>query len=426
VALLLVPGPVRSIGRTARLRVLGVAFVGICVALLAIAVLVYQKAFTPVVRVTLQADSIGNQLVVPADVKLHGIIVGEVRAVHSDGRRATLDLALDPHDVAMVPADVRARILPKTLFGEKFVDLVVPPHPSPRHIEAGAVITQDRSSTAIELQHVFDDVLPLLRTLKPAQLNEALSAMADALQDRGSQLGHNLVLADDYFAQLNPHLPAIEADISGLADLASNLNDAAPDLLALARNASVTWQTVHDERQTLAQLISSAQAFSTTTTRFLQDNANRLITLGSVSRPTLAVLAAYSPEYPCFLAGLTDLEQRIEPVFGPGPYLHIVLQAVQSRGGYLPGKDRPSYRQYGPASCHGLPGHGSPPPTQTGGASLPGVQGDLGPVGTAAEQQLVAALVAPTLGGSTGDPTAAGLADLLMGPMLRGTAVSQR
>ncbi|MFL6140048.1 MAG: MCE family protein [Frankiaceae bacterium] len=424
-SLLLVPGPVRSLGRTARVRLAGLALIGICAALLGLAVLVYQKAFTPVVRVTLRASSIGNQLVVPADVKLRGIVVGEVRSVRSDGRQATLELALDPGDVHLVPANVRARILPKTLFGEKFVDLVLPPDPSPRHIAAGDVITQDRSSTAIELQRVFDDVLPLLRTLKPAQLNETLSAIADALQDRGRQLGGNLVLADDYFAKLDQHLPAIEADISGLADLAANVNDAAPDLLALARNASVTWRTVDEKRQALAQLISSAQAFSTTTTRFLQDNANRLITLASVSRPTLAVLATYSPELPCFTKGLTDLEQRIEPVFGPGPYLHIVLQAVPSRGGYVPGKDWPSYRGYGPPSCHGLPSPGSPPPAH--GAALPDVPGDLGPVGSAAEQHLVTALVAPVLGApGAGGSTSPGLADLLMGPMLRGTAVTQR
>ena len=176
--LLVVPGAVRAIGRTARVRVLGVAFVGVCAGLLVLAVLIYQKAFTPVVRVTLQANSIGNQLVVPADVKLRGIIVGEVRAVHSNGRRATLDLALDPDDARHIPANVQARILPKTLFGEKFVDLVAPAQPASRHLRAGDVIPQDRSRTAIELQRVFDDVLPLLRTLKPADLARALPAGA--------------------------------------------------------------------------------------------------------------------------------------------------------------------------------------------------------------------------------------------------------
>jgi phospholipid/cholesterol/gamma-HCH transport system substrate-binding protein len=427
--LLLVPGPVRAIGRATRLRLLGVVFVAVCFALLALAVLVYQKAFTPVVKVKLRADSIGNQLVVPADVKLRGIVVGEVRAVHSGGRLATLDLALDPDHVRQIPANVQARILPKTLFGEKFVDLVLPRHPAPEHIAAGDVIPQDRSRNAIELQRVFDDVLPLLRTLKPAALNETLSALSNALEGRGEELGHNVVLADRYFSGINPHLPTIEADISGIADLASNLNDAAPDLLSMARNFSVSSRTVVQKQQTLARFLTETQGFAGTTTRFLQANANRLITLGAVSRPTLAVLASYSSEYPCLLQGLTSAEQRLEPVFGPGPYLHIALQVVNSRGGYQQGKDNPDYHHFSPASCDGLPQQGPPTPPSDGGPStpslpqLPPVPGDVGPVGTAAEQHVVAALVGPALG-SGGE--GAGLADLLMGPMMRGTAVSQR
>ena len=36
-------------------------------------------------HVTLKTDSIGNQLAPPADVKLRGMIVGEVRNVSSNG-----------------------------------------------------------------------------------------------------------------------------------------------------------------------------------------------------------------------------------------------------------------------------------------------------------------------------------------------------
>jgi phospholipid/cholesterol/gamma-HCH transport system substrate-binding protein len=89
-------------------------------------------------------------------------------------------------------------------------------------------------------------------------------------------------------------------------------------------------------------------------------------------------------------------------------------------GAYLPGKDRPRYDRYLPPSCHGLPTAGQPPPH---GRPAPDLPGDVGPVGSPAEQHLVGALVAPTLDGAAAP---AGMADLLMGPMLRGTAVTQR
>src|SRR5947209_9438989 len=137
------------------------------------------------------ADRVGNQLVVPADVKLDGILVGRVSGVHVDGNHAVMTLQIDKSHIKEIPADVQARILPKTLFGEKFVSLVVPdgtPTGAP-HINAGGVIEQDHSKTAIELQTVFNDLVPMLRALKPAELSIALSNLADALHNRGNALG---------------------------------------------------------------------------------------------------------------------------------------------------------------------------------------------------------------------------------------------
>ncbi len=118
-------------------RLLGVGFLLTVAMLIATSVLIYQKAFTPVVRVTLKAGTAGSQLLRGADVKLRGIIVGDVRSITTDGRTASIGLALDEDEVGLIPANVRARLLPKTLFGEKYVDLVLPPDPAPEAIRSG-------------------------------------------------------------------------------------------------------------------------------------------------------------------------------------------------------------------------------------------------------------------------------------------------
>jgi len=102
-----------------RYQLYGLVFLAIVGLLVALAVGFYRKSFTPVVPVRLETSHVGNQLRVHADVKLRGLIVGEVRGVRAMGDHAELDLALDPDRVARIPSNVSARLLPKTLFGER-------------------------------------------------------------------------------------------------------------------------------------------------------------------------------------------------------------------------------------------------------------------------------------------------------------------
>jgi len=64
-----------------------------------------------------------------------------------------LDLALSPGEVGSIPSNVTARILPKTLFGEKYVELEIPVDASSRPIAAGDVIEQSSVSIETRLLH---------------------------------------------------------------------------------------------------------------------------------------------------------------------------------------------------------------------------------------------------------------------------------
>src|SRR6478672_12769765 len=203
----------------------------------------------------------------------------------------------------MVPGNVSARLLPKTLFGERFVDLVAPVVSS-GPIRAGAVIGQDRSSVAIELEKVFADLLPLLRAVKPEKLSATLNALASALEGRGTALGKNLVLVDSYFKEINPKLPVIKADISGLADLASTYAVAAPDLVRAATALITTSTTIVARKDQLAGFLAGTAGFANTTADFLDANGGRIIQVGRVQRPTMEVFAKYAPQYPCFTQAL--------------------------------------------------------------------------------------------------------------------------
>jgi virulence factor Mce-like protein len=339
-----------------RRRLQGVAFLVVLALLLGLAVAAYQKAFTTVAHVTLETDTAGNQLQEASDVKVRGVIVGDVREVNASADGATIELAINPDYLDQIPADVSARLLPKTLFGERFVNLEVPDSPGDDRLADGDVIGQDRSENAIELQKVIDDTLPLLQAVQPQDLSYTLGAIADALRGRGNSLGENLATTGEYFGQVNTVLPQLQDDISKLADFADTYDAAADDLLAVLDNLSVTNTTVVDQAEQLRRTFTVVDASSNVTAGFLETNEQNLISLAQTSRPVLGVFAKYSPEYPCLLNGLTRFNPMISEAFGadgdPALNLNITV-SLPPRNPYVPG-DQPAYIDKSGPDCRGL------------------------------------------------------------------------
>jgi virulence factor Mce-like protein len=429
-------------GAVVKRRLSGVLFLVVIAGLVALTVLLYNKAFTPVVEVTLQASKAGNQLSAPSDVKLRGLIVGEVREVSTTGDGATLRLALDPDQVELIPRNVSARLLPKTLFGEKYVDLVMPAAPSDESISAGDVIPQDRSEVARETEETLNDLLPLLRTLKPQQVSVTLNAISSALRGRGDAIGENLELVDSYLKELNPEIPALGENFRGIADFADNLERSTPDIVTLLDNLSTINRNLVDQEQELNTFLISTTGFAEEMGRFLEENDERLIRLAEDSLPSLQVFAKYAPEYPCLARGLVRQDPILGAAFGGlQPGLHITLEFTEDQQGYRPQSDEPRYRDDRGPRCYGLP---TPPVPAQDINFQDGYRDDQGPNDTQpgdggsaeadatsdpavalaspqGQRRVMGAVLGPVLGVAPDDVP--DLAYLLFGPMARGTEV---
>ncbi len=345
-------------------RLLGLAFLVVISLLVGLSVLIYNKAFTDVVHVRLEADQAGNQLQETSDVKIRGLIVGEVRGIDASSDGAVIDLAIETRFADQIPADVLVRLLPKTLFGERYVSLVVPENTSGEPIADGAVITQDRSATAIELEKVFDDLFPVLQAVRPQDLSATLGAIAGAIEGRGEDLGENLVAVGEYLEELNPHLPTLQEDLTRLAGVADLYDDVAPDLLAVLDNLSVTNQTIADQQEQLRRTFATVTTAADDLTSFLTANEGQIISLAATARPVLELLAEYSPMYTCLLSGLVAFQPLIDEAFGGGGaaadgrdtglQLNIEIIPPGGRGAYQQG-DQPAYLDQSGPRCYGLP-----------------------------------------------------------------------
>ncbi|XVS63972.1 MCE family protein [Actinosynnema sp. CA-299493] len=437
-------------------RLLGVVFIAVIALFLSVTVAMYNDAFTEVVKVTLKTDRVGNQLLVDSDVKVRGMVVGQVKGIRTSGDGAELDLALEPEQVRHIPANVSARLLPKTLFGERYVNLVLPAEREDP-LTDGAVIEQDRSSGAIELERVLDDLMPVLQAVQPEKLATTLTAMSQALENRGKPLGETLVRLDAYLGEFNPQLPGLKEGISRLADVSNVYADAAPDLVQALSDATVTSRTLVEQRDNLLALYGTLTTTSLDLTSFLAVNKNNLIQLADVSRPTLDLLAKYAPEYPCLLKGLSEFKPIMDQVFGKGtdePGLHITLEITANRGKYEPGEDDPEYADKRGPRCYDIvprpdpfpqyppegpvkDGSTSPPPARSAtDGVLPPNTGTIREDGTVVssfggvpslanspeEQDFLAALLAPQF--DLEEREMPSFTALLLGPLYRGAEVT--
>ncbi|GGR85362.1 MULTISPECIES: MCE family protein [Streptomyces] len=413
----------RPRGDTLRRRSAGVVFLLVPALLIWLAVAVYDKKFTASAPVVVETGSVGNEMHLGAEVKLRGVVVGEVRAIHATGDGARLTLAMKPGALDRVPSDVRAQMLPTTLFGERYIALVPPARPSPRPLAAGAVIPQDRSANAVELQQVLDNVLPLLTAVQPQKLSATLSAVSQALEGRGDRLGSTLTRLDAHLRRFNPQLPTLNRDLKELVKVSHVYADAAPDILAALTDFTTTSGTLAEQEAELAGTFGATTRTAEDMTAFLQQNADNVIRLSAASRPTLELLAEYSPSFPCTLRTLAEFVPAMDKALGKGtdrPGIHVDVTAVPSRGAYRPGRDTPVYDAGGGPRCHPVPYLGTA--AEPALTAYPGTGAGLGPANTPQENGLLTELLAPATGRPPGELP--DWSSLLAGPAYRGTEVT--
>ncbi|MDI5978334.1 MCE family protein [Amycolatopsis magusensis] len=412
-------------------RTAGVFFLAAMLAFVSLSVAVYRKEFVSSVSVTLKTGRVGNQLHVSSEVKARGVVVGEVREIRSGASGAEVLLALDPEKSEKLPKNVSALLIPKTLFGERYVQLSIPEPRGPQ-IAEGDVISQDRSANAIELEKVYDDLLPVLKAVQPQKLSTTLTAVSTALRDRGEQLGDTLVTAADYLERFNPSLPELNENIRDLAGVSRLYGDIAPDLLDSLTDSAVTLQTVAEKKEDLGSLYGQVTASAQDVTEFLANNKDNIIRLAVDSRESLELAAAYSPSFPCTLKAMTDLKPAMDKVLGAGtdePGMHVKASVFASRGGYEPGVDDPVYTASGGPKCYpsGVAPTTGATVAQTGSPAhplLPGRSGELGLPNSPQERELISTLVAPEIGVAPGE--VAPWSSVLVGPLYRGTEVTVR
>jgi len=324
------------------------------------AIVLFQGGATATVPVTVLSPRAGLVMGPDAKVKLHGAQVGKVESIEvlPDGQ-AAIHLAMDPAELQIIPANALVDIASTTVFGSKFVELVTPADPSPQSMYAGQVL--DAKNVTIEVNTVFQQLVSVLSQIEPEKLNETLGALSQAFSGRGEKFGQTLSDLDTLLAKIDPSLSTLSHDIAVAPQVINAYADAAPDLVATAKNFTHISDTIVDSQQDLDALLVSAIGLADIGTDVVATNGAPLTKVLNLLVPTTDLLNEYSPAITCGLSATIPLATG-PPVPLPGVMLLDSFLLGTERYRY-PG-NLPKVAATGGPQCTDLPnvGFGQRPP----------------------------------------------------------------
>ncbi len=173
----------------------------------------------------------------------------------------------------MCPSDSRAVVQPKTLFGEKFVDI----NPGPPQSETtgpflgnGGTITN--TVGGFELENVLAAAYPLLRDIHPEDLTAVLDTLASAGAGEGPainrQLGNFKQLADVAVV----HNLDTQQVLSDLSLLSNSVANGSPDLIALAQSLNGVLPAVVQRGDEITSILGNLSRVSNDAANLLDAN----------------------------------------------------------------------------------------------------------------------------------------------------------
>lgn len=313
--------------RPGTLKLLGIGFICLMLFFVWLTYAFFDKKFVKADMVTLQTSTAGANLPKNADVKLRGMIVGSVRSVEPRRGGVEMKLALKPEDIDRIPADVSAEIVPKTLFGEKYINLIVPPGSGSKSESLRAGDTIRKADVPIEVEQLLNNGEVLLTAVQPSDLSYTLTALSQALDGQGESLGDSLVTLNDYLTEVNPDVPVLVDDVVKTGEVAQIYADRMPVIAEFLGNSVITGRTLVEKRAELTSFFVEGTRLSDSLTDFTKTNGKNLEVTAKQGREILGATSEYAPAFKCVVTSLAGILPRLDSVL-KNRTVHINLRTL--------------------------------------------------------------------------------------------------
>jgi phospholipid/cholesterol/gamma-HCH transport system substrate-binding protein len=177
-------------------------------------------------------------------VKAAGVTIGRVKGVTVEDGRAVVTMSIEGG--IDLPADVTAHVRFRNLIGQRMISLEDEGSGTAGLLQAGDLISLDRTEPAFDLTELFNGLRPLIRSTDPADINRVTQALIEALEGRGDEfesfvgnvaaLSETVASRDQEIASLLDNVNIVASDLAGrdaqLRNTLSSLNDFLGDVAA--------------------------------------------------------------------------------------------------------------------------------------------------------------------------------------------------
>ncbi len=366
----------------------------------------------PRVTATLPAEA--GLIFGSAGVRYQGVHVGSLVELDAGVTSSRLTMQIDAAQISEIPASVRVRVVPRTLFGDVFLELVPPEDPErgPRLAE-GTELSVDTSSESVQLANLYYRTADLMEQLRPEQLSVALDAMSQALQGRGAALGETIDRMSTLAIELGPLVDAGMAAAPRVATVNEALSAATDDVVTIMANVSELSQVVLEREDGIRRLLSGGASLGQEGAALLSANTDNMIAVVRNGAPVVGTFAGNTTGLDETLRYLSIFGGAGARVFSSGRF---DITAVPDFSDPMPytAEDCPRYPGMDGANC-GDPVRRSAPNR----SSVRSASAERAPLGYLEQ---IAAGVAPDAAATGVDPSAA--VSLLLAPLVRGAEVS--
>ncbi len=288
-------------------------------------------AFDDTYRVNAVFDSAGQGLQHGSDVKIRGVNVGKVDKIELQGLHALVSMDIDRGE--RIPKTASMTVRPKTLFGEKFVDVTpgadeTSSNPGDFYPHSGTVTFTGATTGGFELEKVLDEVYPLFKDISPSDIMTVLNTLADAGQGLGPAINRQLANGQKIADVFAAHDADQRQFLADLDTVAAQLGMRSDDLVALAKSLNSALPTLNSRSDELNQLLVQTARLSNDVSDLLENNTDFIDRSFHEGQAVLDTLDAQRAQLIPLVSALASYTQWLTEIIriplGDGTYMAAV------------------------------------------------------------------------------------------------------